>query len=85
MDDNMTEKKNGVSELKKEEMARVTGGADYDERPSKDLTIKKTLTIAPHCPGCGNVVESFSGNYKCKTSGCKYKGDIIDPKDLIWK
>ncbi len=80
----MTEKKNGVFELEKEEMASVSGGGlPYD--PPKEVKKDPRLIEQPHCPGCGLVVESYSGQYKCTTSWCTYKGDIIELQDLIWK
>ncbi len=81
----MTEKKSGVFELEKEEMARVSGGFPGGNNPVHQPRQDPLLVEQPHCPECGLVVESYSGKFKCITSWCKKKGDIIDPKDLIWK
>ena len=81
----MTEKTNGVYELKKEEMARVSGGGFPYDPPKPVVHEDIGLVEQPHCPGCGLKVDSFSGLYKCLSNGCEYKGCIIDPKDLIWK
>ena len=71
MDDEMAEKTNDTVELKKEEMACASGGS-------------KVLIEQPHCPGCGNVVYSYDGVYKCTTNGCKYKGRVLGQMDMRW-
>ncbi len=83
MDDDMTEKKNGVFELEKEEMARVSGGGlPYD--PPKPVQKDPRLIEQPHCRLCRLKVDSYEGSYKCITKGCDNEGHILLPKDIVW-
>ena len=83
MDDCMTEKDNGVFELEKEEMARVSGGGNGINSPEKPQ-INPRLVQEPHCRACGYRVENFSGEYKCTTEWCRLKGKTQKTEDLDW-
>ena len=74
----MTENNHGVSELNKEEMAHVSGGI-WDTHDAF-----YNLTNEPHCKGCGQKIDTFSGEYKCTTEGCRLKGKTQSPQDLDW-
>ena len=83
MDDDMTEKKNSVFELEKEEMARVSGGG-LPYEPAEPIKKDPRLIEQPHCRLCRLKVDSYEGSYKCITKGCDNEGHILNPQDMVW-
>ena len=75
----MKENNNTVSELNNEEMAHVSGGDAEIDRG-----IHHNFTKEPHCRACGQKVDTFSGEYKCTTEGCRLKGKSQKIQDLDW-